>query len=318
MRKKKYILTISIAILTMVSGCGAVDKGDSNSSPSGSMATESKTKSAKPESVATESATASASESAEVKPTESTTNTDETTPDATGNEQEKSDFSSIDGDWYIDGDINAAHITINSSGEFTSYYVNGSVESTGYVKHETKESEDGVNNWYVLYTDDGNEYLSFIDDGSEKKLDFYVGNDNHVHYVLTSGIGGLADDGRGKDEIFVSENYIGTWNCERATLLISENDDGTYTGKITWADSAFAYVEWVYTLTYDTDSQSLICNDNATKTYYQYNDESTDPTVTSLYTNGSGSFCLSNNTIIWNDMKENRGEDMKFVRYESE
>lgn len=303
MRKKKFI-TITIAILIMVSGCGAVDKGDSKSSPSGTMATESKTKSSEPESSATESATVSTTESAE------------TTPEATGNEQEKSDFSSIDGDWYIDGDINAAHITINSSGEFTSYSAGGSVENTGYVKYETKESEDGANNWYVLYTDDGNTYFSFIDDGSEEKLDFYVENDNSVHYVLTSGTGGLADDGRGEDELFVSENYIGTWNCERATLLISENDVGTYTGKITWADSAFAYVEWVYTLTYDTYSQSLICNDNATKTYYQYNDESTNPTVTALYTNGSGSFCLSNNAIIWNDMEENRGEDMKFVRYE--
>ena len=196
MCKKKFI-TITIAILIMVSGCGTVDKVDSKSSPSGTMATESKTKSSEPESSATESATVSTTESAE------------TTPEATGNEQEKADFSSIDGDWYIDGDINAAHITINSSGEFTSYYANGSVENTGYVKYETKESEDGANNWYVLYTNDGNTYLSFIDDGREEKLDFYVGNDNSVHYVLTSGTGGLADDGRGEDELFVNENYIG-------------------------------------------------------------------------------------------------------------
>ena len=286
MRNKKVIFAITVAILTVASGCGATDKGQQGSSTSDTLVTESQTKFT------------------------------ETKTEMTENELGESDFSSIDGDWYIDGDVSAAHITISSSGRFTAYYANGNVENTGYVKYEREELEEGISNWYVLYTDDDNIYLAFIDDGSERKLEFYEGNGSTVHYVWTSGIGGIADDGRGEDEIFVSENYIGIWGCGRATLVISENDDGSYFGKITWADSAFAYVEWEYALTYDAESQSMICNGNATKTYYQYEDGNTEPTVTVLYTNGSGSFYLSNDVLIWNDMEENSGEDMEFVRSE--
>ena len=275
MRNKKFYFIATITMMALVSGCGT--KG--NVQPKNSV----------PDTIAEESQTES-------------------------KEPEYSDFSSIEGDWYFDGDISAAHMNITGSGRFTAYYADGNVENTGYVKYEKEEIDGSLCNCFVLYTDGNDRYMDFIDDGSERKLEFYGANNSSVHYVWVDGRGGFADDGRGTDEIYVSENFIGTWGCGRATLSISENDDGTYLGKITWADSAYAYVEWVYVLKYDEESDSMICDGNATKTYYQYEDENTEPTVTVLYTNGSGSFCIRDNAVIWNDMEEDRGDDMEFVR----
>ncbi len=69
-------------------------------------------------------------------------------------------------------------------------------------------------------------------------------------------------------------------------------------------------------MTYDDESKSMVCNGNATQKYYQYEDESSDPVISVLYTNGSGSFYEADGVIIWNDAEENRGADMKFVRSE--
>ncbi len=306
MNKKMNNIAVALTMLAFISGCGVTDENSQESSGSGTLATESRTEA---------SATEMQTETAEIA-TEPEKLSSETEPETTETETEAMNFSSIDGDWYIDGDPDAAHISISSSGRFNAYYADGSIENMGYVQYERDEIDDAVSYWYVLYTDDDEIYMVFMDDGSERKLDFYVGNGDPVHYVWTSGIGGIADDGRGEDEIYANETYVGTWGCNRATLFISENDDGTYLGKIDWADSAFAYVEWVYVLTYDAESQSMVCSGNATKTYYQCEDESPYPSATVLYTNGSGSFCVTDDVLVWNDAEENSGEDMEFVRCE--
>lgn len=135
-----------------------------------------------------------------------------------------------------------------------------------------------------------------------------------MHYVL---VGGLADDGKG-DETDSTENmpvcYLGVWGCGRATLRITENTDGSYLGWISWADSAFAHTEWEYPLVYDAASKKLVCTGNATKTEYVYQDASSDPTVTVCYTDGSGSFSYSNQTILWSDEQEDAGKDMEFIQ----
>lgn len=304
MWKKIIILAVSAAMFAVISGCGATDAGLQKSSISGNLTEESRTEA---------SATESSTEAAETT-TEPEIASEKTEPKTTEAATENEEFTSIDGEWYIDGDPDAAHISISSSGRFTAYYAHGGIENTGYVRYERDEIDDAVSYWYVLYTDNDEIYMVFIDDGSERKLDFYDIYGEGVHYVWTSGVGGIADDGRGEDEICAYEKYVGTWGCGRATLTVSENDDGTYLGIIDWADSAFAYVEWVYTLTYDTESQSMVCNGSATKTYYQYEDENPLPLSDVMYTNGSGSFYAENDVLIWNDEEENCGEDMEFVR----
>lgn len=303
MNKKMIVLAMSLIMLAANSGCGKTDADLQESSESATSMITSQTEA---------SVTESTTEISDAT-TEAEKSTEESVVKTTEAKTDNVDFISIDGDWYIDGEYDAAHISISSSGNFTAYYANGNIENTGYIKHEAKEKDGVVIYWYMLYTNDDKPYIGFIDDGSERKLDFYVVTGTPVHYVWTSGVGGIADDGRG-DEISAEENYVGTWGCGRATLNISGNDDGTYLGKITWSDSAFAYVEWIYPLTYDEESQSMVCDGNAVKTYYECRSEDSEPDATVMYTGGSGSFYEENGVITWYDAEENIGEDMQFVK----
>lgn len=94
------------------------------------------------------------------------------------------DFDSIDGLWYIDGDLNKESIRITKDGKFTSYTAKGEPDKTGYIEYEAEEYESDVVYWYMLYEDNGEFYLGFADDESENKTDLYVGNGAEPHYVL--------------------------------------------------------------------------------------------------------------------------------------
>ena len=152
----------------------------------------------------------------------------------------------------------------------------------------------------------------FKDDGSERKQDIYSEGVYGAHFVRIEGAGGIADDGIGDGEIAAEEDYLGTWGCNRATLTIYSNGDGTYLGTVTWSDSAFAYAEWTYTLSYENGI--MVCDGNAVKKRYEYKDGNSNPEVNVMYDNGSGSFTLSNGVITWCDAEENLGEDMEFIK----
>ena len=99
----------------------------------------------------------------------------------------------------------------SANGNIHAYYATGNVENTGYIQYETEEIGGMLSHWYLLYTDDGAFYLGFRDDGSAYKLELFVGNGADPRYVRLDGTGGIADDGRGIDEILASEAYLGIW-----------------------------------------------------------------------------------------------------------
>ncbi|MGN0665281.1 MAG: hypothetical protein ACI4KF_02010 [Huintestinicola sp.] len=176
--------------------------------------------------------------------------------------------------------------------------------------------------WHTLSENLGTENIYYTMDGGKELTpkDLYpissIPSDSpymgSIFYHTHSDVQG--DDGNTSENTQTAENYLGIWSCGRATLNISDNGDGTYQGEITWADSAFEDTEWVYILTFDADSQSMVCNNNAVKTYYEYKDEAPEPETTVMYTGGSGSFYLENGVITWYDAEEGCGEDMEFVK----
>lgn len=259
----------------------------------------------------TEMATA-ATETATAAPLVTTETTSASTSAETATASEDDPFRSIAGEWYLDGDPDTAHLSIQPTGTFTAYYATGNVENTGYIQYETEEIGGMLSHWYLLYTDDGAFYLGFRDDGSAYKLELFVGNGADPRYVRLDGTGGIADDGRGIDEILASEAYLGIWGCGRATLQIAEMGDGTYQGRISWAESAFVYDEWIYPLIFEDATQTMVCSGGATKTRYTFTEEGVEPEETVCYTDGSGSFSFQDGVIYWQDDKEHSGEDMEF------
>lgn len=283
MVKKRTILITAIAVVSLMTGCG------SNTNDKKSV------------------------ESTTKNTVENTISDNDNENENTTKEEKSPDFNSIDGYWYIDGKIDTAYIHISNDGRYTAYYADGNEENSGYIKYEKEDASNTVNYWYNLYSDSGDFYMGFIDDGSSEKTDLYVGNGGFPHYVLMYGEGGLGDDGRGDDELSLGEEYVGVWGCGRATLKIEYEEETGFRATIFWADSAAAHVEWVYPLIFDEENNIMSCQGNASKSYVVYTDNNTNPDITIEYTDGSGNFVLEDDAIIWNDETENMGKDMRFI-----
>lgn len=311
MNRKIITLAAVMAILAAFSGCGEVEDSSANSSEVKSSVAQSTAESSEQSSEAEQS-----SQQDESQVSESSLAA-ESQPET----EDLSYFEHIDGVWYIDGDIDAAFINIDTTGSFTAFYAGGNVEASGKVKHEKTENDDEEYR-FVLYTEDGEPYFSFAD-GGMGMLDFVT--DSGVRYVLMSGEGGIADDGRGNDE---GENgggtdadkqgayelFVGDWYSGRAQLCISATDSGEFLGEVIWGDSAFSYMKWEYILTFNAESKSMVCKGKATKTYFT-TDENGKESASVLYKGGSGSFYVNDGVLTWDDNEENRGEDMEFERY---
>jgi len=292
MKKAMIPVTALISVL-LLTACGITEE-ESN----GAFAPESSTEQI------TEATAETTTENTQTETTAADT-TSETTTTAVMNGAPDSDFVSIAGDWYIDGDPSAASIHIEPDGTFRAYYATGYLECEGSIRYESEIIEDTTIYWYMLYSGDGEFFTGFVDDESSVKTDLYAGNGGYPHYQKFTGAGGIADDGRGP-----GEEFVGTWECERASLEITQISDTEFHAVIHWSDSAFAHVEWDYPLTYENGT--LVCSGKCTKTYVEYTSADTDPDRTVEYTDGSGEFTMQGAGVIWNDLTEHSGDNMVF------
>lgn len=304
MRNTKLAMTALVTAL-LLTGCGQISELLPSSTAETQAETTADAETTAAESIA-EDTTAADSETTEAE-------TDTTAPESAADTettaaaaQQTADFSSIAGYWYIDGDTAAASIHMTADGRFDAYYASGSLENEGTIRYEEEVIEDTTIHWYMLYGDDGEFFTGFVDDGTAEKTDLYAGNGGEPHYVKLFGEGGIADDGRG-----AGEEFVGTWGCGRATLVIEQESDTEFHAIVWWGDSAFAHVEWDYPLVYQDGE--LVCDGLGTKTYVEYTDENTDPNVTVEYTDGSAEFSFRGADIFWNDQTEHRADDMIFI-----
>lgn len=290
--KKTMITAAFLSALLMLTSCGGIndsEKSEDSSAPETTTVSEE----------ATEEATA--------EPTEETTEEVTAEPVEVNTEEleAETNFDSIAGDWYVEGENSPATIHIEKDGTFKAYNPIGTLENEGTIRYEDEEIDGTVIHWYVLYNLDNEMIMGFVDDGSESKTDIYVGNGGYPHYQKF-GEGGIADDGRGP-----GEEFVGVWGCGRATLEIGQITDTDFQAFIYWADSAFARVEWEYPLTYQDGK--LVCDGKCTKSYVKYSAEPSEPDESEvIYTDGSAEFVMQGSNIVWNDLTEQSGEGMLF------
>ena len=130
------------------------------------------------------------------------------------------------------------------------------------------------------------------------------------------------DDESGDDDGFdtgvvgnAGDAFVGDWMCERATIYIDE-DDGVYTVRVTWGASAFERVVWDYSCAFDSATGALSGRGRkSTETY----DEEGNLTATEVeYTDGSATFTIEDDRLLWNDAKEDAAQGMRFERIEPE
>lgn len=113
----------------------------------------------------------------------------------------------------------------------------------------------------------------------------------------------------------VGDAFVGEWMCERATIYIDE-DDGVYTVRVTWGASAFERVVWDYSCAFDPAAGAL--TGRGRKSTETFDDEGNLTATEVEYNDGSATFTIEGDRLLWNDAKEDAAQGMRFERIEPE
>lgn len=123
------------------------------------------------------------------------------------------------------------------------------------------------------------------------------------------------DDGAPEAAGNAGDAFVGDWMCERATIYIDE-DDGVYTVHVTWGASAFERVVWDYSCAFDPAAGAL--TGRGRKSTETYDDEGNLTATEVEYNDGSATFTIEGDRLLWNDAKEDAAQGMRFERIEPE
>ena len=123
------------------------------------------------------------------------------------------------------------------------------------------------------------------------------------------------DDGAPEAAGNAGDAFVGDWMCERATIYIDE-DDGVYTVRVTWGASAFERVVWDYSCAFDPAAGAL--TGRGRKSTETYDDEGNLTATEVEYNDGSATFTIEGDRLLWNDAKEDAAQGMRFERIEPE
>ena len=109
-----------------------------------------------------------------------------------------------------------------------------------------------------------------------------------------------------------SDPFEGTWVCGRAAMEINREDDG-YKVFISWGSSAAEHSEWEYSCVYDAEKNALVSMPFGTRSDIVFNEEGGIASEKLIYEDGEATFTLdADGHLLWQDEKENAGEDMHF------
>ena len=206
------------------------------------------------------------------------------------------DQSDIAGVWYKFGDTSSARIDISANGKYTAYFSDGAVEASGNIE---KESDS-----FNLYRADGNLLISLKYGDPKNENILYTKIDDKTYYEKILGPDGAASDGRSAEEILA-----GDWVSEKHVLMLKYNGEGIFHATIEYHDTIGGIYMWDYPLIFEDGV--LKCEKQGTKalTIPLISDD-----VDTVYTDGSATFELDGDKLIWKEDKEDAGKNMKFTK----
>lgn len=105
--------------------------------------------------------------------------------------------------------------------------------------------------------------------------------------------------------------FVGEWLCDNASIYIDE-EDGVFDVFIMWDTSDTEQDIWEYTCTLDAETGVL--KGEGKKSHETIDDEGEAVSSEEIYTDGSATFTLEDNTLIWDDAKEDVAQGMRFER----
>ena len=119
------------------------------------------------------------------------------------------------------------------------------------------------------------------------------------------------EDTEEEDVVEVANPYVGEWLCENAAIYIDE-EDGVFDVFIMWDTSDTEQDIWEYTCT--LDAVTGVLTGEGKKSHDTIDDESEEISSEEIYIDGSATFTLEDNALIWNDAKEDVAQGMRFER----
>ena len=114
-----------------------------------------------------------------------------------------------------------------------------------------------------------------------------------------------------EDMVEEDNPFVGEWLCENAAIYIDE-EDGVFDVFIMWDTSDTELDIWEYTCTLDAETGGL--TGEGRKSHETIDDEGEDSSSEEIFTDGSATFTLENNVLIWDDAKEHVAQGMRFER----
>ena len=112
--------------------------------------------------------------------------------------------------------------------------------------------------------------------------------------------------------------FEGVWQCDRATIELYWEEEG-FRALITWGSSAWEHTEWQYSCYYHEEDNTLVAVPFGIRTDIVYGDDGELVSATDIYDDGEAVFSLdADGYLIWQDMKENAGDGMRFVKLPDE
>ncbi len=112
--------------------------------------------------------------------------------------------------------------------------------------------------------------------------------------------------------------FEGVWQCDRASVAMYWEEAG-FKVLITWGSSAWEHTEWEYSCYYHEDDNTAVSLPFGTRTEVVYDDHGEIASMTTVYEDGEAVFSLDEEgKLIWQDMKENAGDGMRFEKLPEE
>lgn len=109
-------------------------------------------------------------------------------------------------------------------------------------------------------------------------------------------------------------NFVGTYGCDRATMIVECKgaDEAQFT--VTWSSSAATHAEWTMSGKLDTDKLTVDYTD-CVKKEVTFNEDGSVASEDVIYEDGTGTitFSAEDYTLTWDDAKEHAADGMVFV-----
>ena len=109
--------------------------------------------------------------------------------------------------------------------------------------------------------------------------------------------------------------FVGEWLCDNASIYIDEGD-GAFDIYIMWDISETETDIWEYKCTLDPQTGAL--TGEGKKSHEVIDEEGEIVSNEEIYTDGSATFALEDDALIWTDAKEDIAQGMRFERGEED